>query len=281
MTSHDRFPAIEPAPAAAGPAAVVPPPSPALLAALANLAPVPPRRPVRSLFVVLFAGCAYPAWTVASSPLHPQPATGPVVWLMGHATLWFASFVVPLAAILVPVRGQVLPDGGRAIRFALLTAAMIFGIGLMRDSVPHPCLPAPLARSWLSCLLHGAKLAAPTIATGAFALRHAAQADGWRLGAALGLAAASLAGLTLHLACAPCFAPAGLPCGGFVVASAALGALAVRAANRPRYHRRVAGQERRAQSFEAPGNGPGAPRRRMGTVGWRLWRSLATCVRRR
>ena len=231
MRASDRFAAIGPAPTAA----VIPPPSPALLAALADLAPVRPRRPARSLFVVLFAGCAYPAWTLASSPLPPQLATSPVVWLMAQAALWLAGFVVPLAVILVPARGQVLPDGARALRCALLTTAMILGSGL----APHPSSPAPLFASWLPCLLRGGKLAAPTIAAGAFALRGAAQADAWRLGAALGLAAASLAGPTLHLACAPCFARVGLPWGGFVVASAALGALAVRAVNRPRNHRPV------------------------------------------
>jgi hypothetical protein len=182
---------------------------------------------MRSLLAVLFVGSAYPAWTVVSSSLRSHPGNLTTLWLAEQVALWFAGFVVPLALTLLPPRGHVMPEGRRALPPALLLAAIVAGAGIGERAAGHGPHSAPAAW-WLDCLLGGMKLAAPAIAAGAFALRRIALVDSWRLGAALGVTAGSLASQTLHLVCGDLspIHPAVVH-GGLIIADAVIGTLAV------------------------------------------------------
>ena len=201
-----------------------PPPSPALLALLANMGPAKARAPARALLVVAVVACAYPAWTLATSPLRADLGTLPVAWFAGIAALWFAGFVTPLRFAMVPPRGQVLPDGDKAFRAALvaavaLSSACFFALGRAGPSV----VPS---RTWQDCIIASAKVSVPTLLAGAFVLRRVALAGAWLLGAALGAAGGALGGLTLHFTCASVRPPHVVlaHCGGIVL-GAILGAL--------------------------------------------------------
>jgi len=171
-----------------------------LLASLAAMRPVRTRAPVRSLLLVAFVACAYPVWTLAASAGRPAVGAVSLAWFGGVAALWFAGFLIPLSLALVPARGQVVPDGGRAFRAALVIGVALFCVSLIGGEGGRPV--ALTSSSWHDCLLRGLKLGAPTIVAGALALRRLLLVDSWRLGAALGAAGGSLAGLTLHLTCA-------------------------------------------------------------------------------
>jgi hypothetical protein len=195
------------------------------------MAPVRARVPARSLLIVTLIACAYPIWRFTTLPLRPDFGTLPITWLVGVGALWLAGFIVPLALAILPRAGQVVPDGQRAARTAFMTALGLIGVGLFlgleafsgeRSTAPGS---AELLRSWRGCVTAGLKVTIPTIVAGALVLRHVAIVDSWRLGAAVGAAGGSLAGLTLHLGCAN-GSPAhvALAHGGGVVMSAILGA---------------------------------------------------------
>jgi len=127
----------------------------------------------------------------------------------------------------VPPRGHVLPDGDRAFRAALVAASVLISISFFALWRAGPSFPGS-SQTWQGCLFDGAKLSAPTILAGTFVLRRVALADSWRLGAALGAASGSLAGLTLHFTCGSASpAHVALAHGGGVVLGAILGALSL------------------------------------------------------
>jgi len=202
-----------------------PPPSPALLGVLDNTGPVRGRAPARSLLIVALVACAYPAWTLVSSPLRAARGSLSLAWFAGVAALWFAGFAVPLAFAIVPRRGQVLPDGDRALRVALLAAAGLIGVSCFVPGFASSSFASP-SRTWPGCLIASATLTAPTLLAGALVLRRVALVGSWRLGAALGAAGGALAGLTLHLTCANARpAHVALGHGGGIVLGAILGGL--------------------------------------------------------
>lgn len=208
------------------------PPSPALLGAVKDMRPVRTRVPLRTLLVVAAAAAVYPTVAVALYPLRRDLRALPPLWFAAVAVVWLAGFVLPLAAGLLPRAGQVLPDGARARRAAVLASLTLVLTGLLFTvDVPGvtilPATPwAGFRRLWWHCASFSLKVTIPAVVVASLLLRRLAAARLGYLGAAVGAAAGSLSGLTLHGLCP--FGGAlhvGLAHGGGVVIGAVLGAL--------------------------------------------------------
>jgi hypothetical protein len=220
-------------------ASVPPRPSATLLTHVAEMKPVRPRTPRRSLLMVAVAACAYPAWALTTLPLRPDLAALPAPWVISAGALWLAGFILPLTFALLPGTGQVVPDGKRAFRAACLTAVALMGVSLFvrveafggrspMAGSEQSVMPLTSLMSWRGCVTAGLKVSAPAIMAGALALRRVAIVEAWRLGAAVGAASGALAGLALHLSC-PDSRPVHvvLAHGGGVVMGAIAGALSL------------------------------------------------------
>jgi hypothetical protein len=214
-------------------AALPPPaPSPQLLASLGNIRPVRTRVPLRTLLVVAAAACIFPVSAIALYPLRRDLTALPPIWVAGVALVWLAGFIFPLMAALLPAPGQVLPDGVRAGRTALLAALTLVLMGLLFTvDVPGvTILPkttwAGFAHLWWHCVSFSLKVTVPAVVVAALVLRNVIAARLSRLGAAVGAAGGALSGLTLHGLCPYGGAPhVGLAHGGGVVIGAVIGAL--------------------------------------------------------
>jgi hypothetical protein len=209
-----------------------PPPSPALLEAMGAIRPVRTRVPLRTLLLLAAAAAVYPIAAIAVVPLRRDLHALPPLWLGAVALVWLAGFIVPLALAILPRRGQVLPDGARAGRAAMLAALTLVLMGLLFtvDAPGLTLVPATswagFLRPWWHCVSFGLRVSVPTVIIGALFFRRLMAASLARAGAAIGAAAGALAGLTLHGIC-----PyggglhVGLAHGGGVVVGALLGAL--------------------------------------------------------
>lgn len=209
-----------------------PPPSSALLASLETMRPVRMRVPFRTLLVVAAAAVVFPTVAIAIYPLRRDLRALPPLWFAAVAVVWLAGFIIPLTAALLPRAGQVLPDGARARRTAILAALTLVLTGLLFTvDVPGvTILPATrwanFAQMWWHCVSFSFKVTIPAVLVAAVALRKLAAAHLPRLGAAIGAAAGALSGLTLHGLCPYGGAEhVGLAHGGGVVIGAVLGAL--------------------------------------------------------
>jgi hypothetical protein len=213
-------------------AAPPPAPSPALLAALGEMQPVRTRIPLRTLLVVAAAAAVFPIAAVAIFPLRRDLHALPPLWLASVAVVWLAGFIFPLAAALLPSPGQVLPDGTRAGRTAVLASLTLVLVGLLFtvDAPGVTILPktrwAGFFHLWWHCVSFSLKVSVPAVIAAAIALRRLSVASLGRVGAAIGAAGGALSGLTLHGLCPYGGAPhVGLAHGGGVVIGALLGAL--------------------------------------------------------
>jgi hypothetical protein len=178
-----------------------PPPSAALLDALAKLQPVRTRVPVRTLVLVLAVGLVWPVIAVLRRTRADLPYL-PLAWVVVMALVWSAGVVAPLWAALLPRRGEVLPDGARAARVAAASASLLVLLGLLTtvDS-PETTIPASFGAAWWHCASFGLRVAAPVLAVSALVLRRLYPVGSWRVAAALGAAGGALGGLTLHFIC--------------------------------------------------------------------------------
>jgi hypothetical protein len=211
---------------------VPPPMSASLLAAVRSPRPVRTRAPFRSLLVLTAAAFVFPFTAFVMYPLRADLAKLPPLWVTAVALVWLTGFVVPLAYALLPARGQVLPNGAGAGRAAVLASLTLVLVGLLFtvDAPGFTLLPkttwAGFGRLWWHCVSFGLKVSVPTILVAAVLLRWVAITNAWRLGAGVGAAAGSLAGLTLHGLCPYGGAVhVGLAHGGGVVVGAILGAI--------------------------------------------------------
>ena len=209
-----------------------PAPSPALLQAVGSSKPVRTRVPLRTLLVVAAAAAVFPIAAIALFPLRRDLRALPPVWIAAVALVWLAGFLFPLCAAVLPAKGQVLPDGTRAGRTALLAALTLVLTGLLFtvDAPGVTILPKTtwdgFWHLWWHCVSFSLKVSVPALLVGGFALRRLTVASLGRLGAAIGAAGGALSGLTLHGLCPYGGAPhVGLAHGGGVVIGALLGAL--------------------------------------------------------
>lgn len=211
---------------------VPPPVSPTLLASVRAMRPMRTRVPLRTLLAVAAAAFVFPLAALAAYPLRADLAALPAAWVFSVAGVWLAGFVFPLTYAIVPRRKQVLPDGARAGRAAVLACLTLLLMGLLFtvDAPGFTILPRTtwdgFVNLWWHCISFSLKVSLPTILVASFLLRWVAIANAWRLGAAIGAAAGSLSGLTLHGLCPyGGAAHVGLAHGGGVVIGAVLGAL--------------------------------------------------------
>jgi len=210
------------------------PPSPALLASVQGMRPVRTRVPFRTLLVVAAAAVVFPTVAVSIYPLRRDLGALPPLWFAAVAVAWLAGFLIPLSAALLPRPGQVLPNGGRARRAAVLASLTLVLVGLLFtiDAPGVTILPATrwagFGHLWWHCISFSFKVTIPAVIVGAIALRKLATGAAHlaRLGAAIGAAGGALSGLTLHGLCPyGGAAHVGLAHGGGVVIGALIGAL--------------------------------------------------------
>jgi hypothetical protein len=208
------------------------PPSNALLASVNAMRPVRMRVPFRTLLVVAAAAVVFPTVAISIYPLRRDLKALPPLWFAAVALVWLAGFIIPLTAAILPRSGQVLPDGTRARRTAILASltlvltGLLFTVDIPGVTILPPMRWAGFGRMWWHCVSFSFKVTIPAVFVAAIALRKLAAAHLARLGAAIGAAAGALSGLTLHGLCPYGGAEhVGLAHGGGVVIGALLGAL--------------------------------------------------------
>jgi hypothetical protein len=207
-------------------------PSAALMASVNAMKPVRMRVPFRTLLVVAAAAVVFPTVALAIYPLRRDLKALPPLWFAAIAVAWLAGFIIPLAAALLPRPGQVLPDGARARRTAILASltlvltGLLFTVDVPGVTMLPPTRWAGFGHLWWHCISFSFKVTIPAVFAAAIALRNVAAAHLARLGGAIGAAAGALSGLTLHGLCPYGGAEhVGLAHGGGVVVGAVLGAL--------------------------------------------------------
>ena len=204
-----------------------PPPGVALLDAVARMRPVRPRVPVRALAAVLGVGLVLPVVMLMRGTRADLPFL-PVAWVVAMAAAWTVGVVLPLAAAVLPRRGEVLPEAARAAQVAALCAAALVLLGLVAtvDAPGKTTIPTSFARAWWHCASFGLKVAVPVLLASALVMRRLYPLGSWRVAAALGTGGGALGGLTLHFICGYGGGlHVGLAHAGGVVLSALLGAL--------------------------------------------------------
>jgi hypothetical protein len=209
-----------------------PPPSKALADAVAAMKPVRTRSPWRSL-ALLLAGLA----VYASLPplflfrIRPDLPDLPLSWLLGVGFAWLLGLILPLLAALIPRRGQVLPDGGRAAFLAASATVALIAVSLLFPAAPS-IHSARIPGLFGHCLALGMGLAVVPFAAGLMMVRRLAPVASWRFGAALGAAGGALAGTLLHVLCSVTSAwHVAAAHGGAVLLCAVIGATVARLAD--------------------------------------------------
>lgn len=187
--------------------ATPPPPSTDMLKALGAMKPVRTRTRFGAFFIVLALGAAFPAFTMMRAPLRRDLGALPPIWVGIGAALWALTFVLSLAAALVPARGDVLPSVSRASR----TSAIGIGVLLLFTAVwtaqapgvsLHPeDIGKTLIQSCYGCGQYVLQVSAIFVVLGFLFLRRVLPVGGRRVGLAIGAAGGALAGLVLHFLC--------------------------------------------------------------------------------
>jgi hypothetical protein len=184
-----------------------PPPSAALESLVANARPVPRRRPVRTLALVLLASVLLLAIHVRVHGLRHDLAYLPAWWFWAMSLAWLAAFATPLAIALLPRKGSMFADSRAATvaAYVVPAAALVLTLFLRIDAPPATVIPVTTEKTirlLSGCLLSGLEMGAAPFAIGVLVLRHAPQPLTTRwIGAALGAANGALAALMLHMHC--------------------------------------------------------------------------------
>ncbi len=180
--------------------------APELERALAELSPAPTRRPGVALFRTLAASVAYVALVVAIIRLRPDMHELPATWLAAAGALWTASFAMAMVRAMIPRRGSMLMDAGRArgIVFGAGIVALSFGLVAAQHGahsvMSHTSIPLFVDRAW-RCIALAAGVAIVPVVLGTIALRRTAPVGERWIAAALGASGGALGGLVLHLHC--------------------------------------------------------------------------------
>jgi hypothetical protein len=179
-----------------------PPPSAALLEAVAKMKPVATRVPWRALAVVTALSLGYAALAFALFTPRPDLGDQPRAYIVVGALLWLLGFALPLGGAILPRRGQVLPDPGRAVRLALVTAAALIAISLFSHEIPGKSRVVDQWPGIWHCLKFVLRGFGVPYLIALIALVGIVRIGSWRAGAALGASAGALAGMVLHFICA-------------------------------------------------------------------------------
>ncbi len=183
-----------------------PPPAADLMKAVADMKPVRTRGRFAAFLVVALLGLVAPIATLLWRPLRRDLHALPMAWLVVAALVWALSFVLTLAATLVPRRGDVLPSAGRASRVgtAALVVLALFALLATIDAPGvsvHPVGMRALLDSCVHCAGFVARIAAVFLIVGVLALRRLAPVGRSKLGMALGAAGGAMGGLVLVFLC--------------------------------------------------------------------------------
>ena len=179
-----------------------PPPSSKLLEAVSGMRPVRTRVPARSLALLLGVWMAYGAIPLVAFRLRPDLPFLPAWWVAIVGSAWCMGFVAAAAAAVLPRRGQVVPDGNRALTTALVVGGfLIVGSALLPGEAPGHSLSLPLLIGMRNCMSFAVIASILPVAIGLVMLRKVVVVGSWRVGAAIGAGAGALAGLILHLLC--------------------------------------------------------------------------------
>jgi hypothetical protein len=202
-----------------------PPPSPALLDAVAKMKPVRTRVPWRALVIAIALFLAYGALF----PLHGVRSDMgflPEWWVLAVGAVWLMGLIAPLSFAFLPRRGQVLPDGSRALFVSLITTSIILLVSAFLPGVTSHAQQREFVDGLGHCLRFALPVAILPVAIGMMGVRRLAPVGSWRVGAAIGAAGGALSGLILHLLC-PIASGLHVACahGGAVILCAIAGAL--------------------------------------------------------
>jgi hypothetical protein len=182
-----------------------PPPSAALLDAVGRMKPVRTRAPWRSLGAVGSASLAYAALVLVLGRLRVDLPYLPAGWVVAAGAVWLAAFALPLAVMLVPRRGQVLPDAARVARITVGVAVGLILVSLLGSKgAPGHSLPSTgpaLLPTVEHCLSRMLLFSIASFALALVVVRRLAWVGPLRLGAALGASGGALSGLMLHFLC--------------------------------------------------------------------------------
>jgi RNA polymerase sigma factor (sigma-70 family) len=153
----------------------LPPLPPALDRELAQLAPIAPRRPARQAAVVLVASLGWAMCLVGLLTLRRDLDELPRPWLVAYLVAWLLGFAVPLALVVLPARGQMLPRWSAAAAIAAIATIGFIVAGLSVARSGPSSLHLGLT-SWAGCLSTGLATAVVPMALVGLALRGAAPA---------------------------------------------------------------------------------------------------------
>ena len=185
----------------------VPPPGAALLAEVGGMKAVRTRAPIRTLAAIAAVAAVVPVVSVVRLGLRSDLPALPLGWVVAMAVAWCMALLATLLPALLPRKGEVLADAGRAARFALIAGTSLIVLGLFAtvDAPGHTRLPEAtwqgFGRAWWHCIRFSLEVIAPVLAISALLLRRLFPAGGLRVAAALGAAGGMIGGLTLHFIC--------------------------------------------------------------------------------
>jgi hypothetical protein len=164
--------------------------------------PVRTRSPVRTLAMVILVWSIYGAIPLVAFRLRPDLPFLPPVWVALTAVAWWLGFMVALVVALIPDKGQVLPNGDRAVFAAIFVAAAMISISAVYSAdAPGHSLSLPLAIGMRNCMTFAVIASIVPVAVGFVVSRRVVIVGSFRIGAALGAGSGALAGLILHLLC--------------------------------------------------------------------------------
>ena len=184
----------------------IPPPGPGLRAAVQTMEAVRTRVPLRTLALITGVMILMPVVFLLRGTRRDLAAL-PAAWVVGMAIAWTLGLLVSLLPAVLPRKGEVLPDAGRAARFAGFAGFGLMLLGLFA-TVNAPGITripeanwAAFSHGWSHCIASSLAIIAPVLLVGALALRRVFPVGETQAGAALGAAGGTAAGLTLHFTC--------------------------------------------------------------------------------
>jgi hypothetical protein len=184
-----------------------PPPGAELLAAVGGMKPVRTRAPVRQLALIAAVAAVFPVVTIVRFGLRADLGALPPAWVGAMALAWAVGLAAMLLAALIPRRGEVLPDAGRAARFAVIvgTGLLLLGLFATVDAPGRTRIPetswAAFTRAWWHCTSFSLKVIAPVLVVSALVMRRLFPVGHVKVAGAIGAAGGAAAGLTLHFIC--------------------------------------------------------------------------------
>jgi hypothetical protein len=206
-----------------------PPPAPALLAAVGSMQPVATRIPARAFATLLAVGLGTAAIAILGVGVRTDAGELPPAWLIGIGLVWFTGGPLLLGYAVLPRRGHVLPDAGRAGQAAAILAVGLLAFGFLAAPPGENRVSPPFLTGLFHCGRLALLLILPVLIAGILLLRPVQLVGMGKVAAAYGAAGGAWAGVTLHTVCAVGGSlHVGFAHGGSALLGAALGLLLVR-----------------------------------------------------